>query len=222
MPTAAAPTAAPPTTARLVVRRATPATDTGVRGRPTRASARPRDSPRSSRFPIASWWPERGVLSPSSVPRRRPRTGSCTPPCTSGRRRQCPEQHDTARPDRGRPPLPDLTDPAMSGTCRGRWWSHLLDVPHRRPVGPDAGEAGERPAFVQREPDVAAFGLLNSLNELNGSTQRLSDPATASSALTSRCGCWSCSVRLRVQQLTALLPACASSRTSSPQQRCPL
>jgi hypothetical protein len=36
VPTAAAPTAAPPTTARHVVRRATPATDTSVKGRPTR------------------------------------------------------------------------------------------------------------------------------------------------------------------------------------------
>src|SRR3954465_1860325 len=36
---AAPPTTAPPTTARLVVRRATPATLTGVKGRPTRAWA---------------------------------------------------------------------------------------------------------------------------------------------------------------------------------------
>jgi len=39
VPAAAAPTAAPPTTARRVVRRATPATLTGVNGRPTLASA---------------------------------------------------------------------------------------------------------------------------------------------------------------------------------------
>jgi len=39
VPTAAAPTAAPPTTARRVCRRATPATLTGVAGRPTLASA---------------------------------------------------------------------------------------------------------------------------------------------------------------------------------------
>src|SRR3954468_13415655 len=46
VPAAAAPTAAPPTTARLVVRRATPATDTGVKGRPPRASARLSESER--------------------------------------------------------------------------------------------------------------------------------------------------------------------------------
>jgi hypothetical protein len=39
VPTAAAPTAAPPTTARRVCRRATPATLTGVNGRPTLACA---------------------------------------------------------------------------------------------------------------------------------------------------------------------------------------
>ena len=39
VPAAAAPTAAPPTTARRVVRRATPATLAGVAGRPTLASA---------------------------------------------------------------------------------------------------------------------------------------------------------------------------------------
>jgi hypothetical protein len=37
---------APPTTARLVVRRATPATLTGVNGRPTRACALPTDNER--------------------------------------------------------------------------------------------------------------------------------------------------------------------------------
>src|SRR5258705_7019339 len=39
VPAAAAPTAAPPTTARRVCRRATPATLTGVNGRPTLACA---------------------------------------------------------------------------------------------------------------------------------------------------------------------------------------
>src|SRR6476469_7811115 len=46
VPTAAAPTAAPPTTARRVCRRATPATLTGVNGRPTLASALSIDSAR--------------------------------------------------------------------------------------------------------------------------------------------------------------------------------
>ena len=36
----------------------------------------------------------------------------------------------------------------------------LLDLPDRCPVGPDAGEAGERTRFIQREPDVAALGLV--------------------------------------------------------------
>src|SRR3954453_11462951 len=44
--TTAAPTAAPPTTARRVVRRATPATLTGVSGRPTRACAASIDNER--------------------------------------------------------------------------------------------------------------------------------------------------------------------------------
>src|SRR5882757_7469448 len=43
---AAPPMTAPPTTARLVVRRATPATLTGVNGRPTRACALPTDNER--------------------------------------------------------------------------------------------------------------------------------------------------------------------------------
>jgi hypothetical protein len=33
----------------------------------------------------------------------------------------------------------------------------LLDLPDRRPVGPDAGEAGERAGLIEREPDVAAL-----------------------------------------------------------------
>jgi hypothetical protein len=33
----------------------------------------------------------------------------------------------------------------------------FLDLPDRRPVGPDAGEAGERAGRVEREPDVAAL-----------------------------------------------------------------
>jgi hypothetical protein len=47
---AAAPTAAPPTTARRVVRRATPATLTGVAGRPTLACAVSMESERPSFF----------------------------------------------------------------------------------------------------------------------------------------------------------------------------
>ena len=35
----------------------------------------------------------------------------------------------------------------------------FLDLPDGRPVGPDAGEAGQRTGFVEREPDVAALGL---------------------------------------------------------------
>ena len=46
VPAAAAPTAAPPTTARRVCRRATPATLTGVNGRPTLACALSIDSER--------------------------------------------------------------------------------------------------------------------------------------------------------------------------------
>lgn len=46
VPAAAAPTATPPTTARRVVRRATPATLTGVNGRPTLACALSVDSER--------------------------------------------------------------------------------------------------------------------------------------------------------------------------------
>ena len=38
----------------------------------------------------------------------------------------------------------------------------FLDLPDGRPVGPDAGEAGEGAVLVEREPDVAALGLLNS------------------------------------------------------------
>jgi hypothetical protein len=33
----------------------------------------------------------------------------------------------------------------------------LLDLPDRRPVAPDAGEAGERAGLIEREPDVAAL-----------------------------------------------------------------
>src|ERR1700733_4441077 len=36
----------------------------------------------------------------------------------------------------------------------------FLDLPDRCPVGPDAGKASERAALVEREPDVAAFGLV--------------------------------------------------------------
>ena len=33
----------------------------------------------------------------------------------------------------------------------------FLDLPDRRPVGPDAGEAGERAGLIERKPDVAAL-----------------------------------------------------------------
>ena len=33
----------------------------------------------------------------------------------------------------------------------------FLDLPDRRPIRPDAGEAGERPGIIQREPNVAAL-----------------------------------------------------------------
>src|SRR4051812_37322298 len=36
----------------------------------------------------------------------------------------------------------------------------FLDLPDRCPVGPDAGETGERAGLVEREPDVAALGLV--------------------------------------------------------------
>ncbi|MGY4364085.1 hypothetical protein ACVW1A_000150 [Bradyrhizobium sp. LB1.3] len=45
-------------------------------------------------------------------------------------------------------------------------------------VSPDAGEPGHRAGLVEREPDVAALGLVNSLNELKGTTQ----PGVSSSA----------------------------------------
>ena len=36
----------------------------------------------------------------------------------------------------------------------------FLDLPDRRPVGPDAGEAGEGAGLVERKPDIAAFCLI--------------------------------------------------------------
>jgi hypothetical protein len=36
----------------------------------------------------------------------------------------------------------------------------FLHFPYRRPVGPDAGEAGEGPGLVEGEPDVAALRLV--------------------------------------------------------------
>jgi hypothetical protein len=36
----------------------------------------------------------------------------------------------------------------------------FLDLPDGRPVGPDAGEAGEGAGLIECEPDVAAFGLV--------------------------------------------------------------
>jgi hypothetical protein len=50
----------------------------------------------------------------------------------------------------------------------------VFDLPDRRPVGPDAGEAGEGTRLVERKPNVAAFASLNSLKELNGTMQRFS------------------------------------------------
>jgi hypothetical protein len=41
----------------------------------------------------------------------------------------------------------------------------------------NASEAGEGTALVERKPDVAPLGLLNSLNELNDTTQRFSAPS---------------------------------------------
>ena len=53
----------------------------------------------------------------------------------------------------------------------------LLDLPHRGPVGPDAGEERERAGLVEREPDVAAFGLVELAEAVNGTTQRFSTPS---------------------------------------------
>ena len=36
----------------------------------------------------------------------------------------------------------------------------FLDLPNGRPVRPDAGEAGEGTGLIEREPDVAAVGLV--------------------------------------------------------------
>src|ERR1700731_946085 len=36
----------------------------------------------------------------------------------------------------------------------------LLDLPNRRPVGPDADEAGERAGLIEGEPDVPALALV--------------------------------------------------------------
>src|ERR1700704_48127 len=36
----------------------------------------------------------------------------------------------------------------------------FLDLPNGGPVGPDAGEAGEGAGLIEREPDVAAFDLV--------------------------------------------------------------
>jgi hypothetical protein len=36
----------------------------------------------------------------------------------------------------------------------------FLDLPNGRPVGPDAGEAGEGTGLIEREPDIAALGLV--------------------------------------------------------------
>jgi hypothetical protein len=35
----------------------------------------------------------------------------------------------------------------------------LSDFPDRRPIGPDAGEAGQRPGLVELEPDVSLFHI---------------------------------------------------------------
>jgi hypothetical protein len=36
----------------------------------------------------------------------------------------------------------------------------FLDLPHRRPVGPEAGETGKRAGLIDCEPDVASLGLV--------------------------------------------------------------
>ena len=59
----------------------------------------------------------------------------------------------------------------MDGTDLGVWLGGqecvdvvgglaLFDLPDGRPIGPDAGEAGEEASLVEREPDVAALSLV--------------------------------------------------------------
>jgi hypothetical protein len=67
--------------------------------------------------------------------------------------------------------------PAICATTEVVGGLALLDLPDRRPVGPDAGEAGEGTGLVAREPDVAAFGLADSRKLLNGTTQRCAGPS---------------------------------------------
>ena len=50
----------------------------------------------------------------------------------------------------------------------------FLDLPDRSPVGPDAGEAGEGTALIERNQMSPPSALLNSLNELKG-TRSLSE-----------------------------------------------
>ena len=53
----------------------------------------------------------------------------------------------------------------------------FLDLPDGGPVGPDAGEAGEGTGLIERDQISPPSALLNSLKELNGTTQRLSVPS---------------------------------------------
>jgi len=65
----------------------------------------------------------------------------------------------------------------------------FLHLPNRRPVGPNAGEAGEGTALIEREPDVATLGLVEFAEAVETATRSGSRPrATASSACSSRCG----------------------------------
>src|ERR1700730_9559050 len=49
------------------------------------------------------------------------------------------------------------TRQSLPKICRGL---ALLDLPDGGPIRPDAGEAGERPGVVEREPDVAALSFV--------------------------------------------------------------
>ena len=53
----------------------------------------------------------------------------------------------------------------------------FLDLPDRCPIGPDAGKAGEGARVVSANQMSPPSVLLNSLNELNGTTQRCSGPS---------------------------------------------
>ena len=47
-----------------------------------------------------------------------------------------------------------------SGSRKDRSSFTFADLPYRFPVGPDSSEKTERPGFVEREPDIAASGLI--------------------------------------------------------------